>query len=944
MSILNFGNGVNENHSAILNILCQQRSGLNIVHFNARSLNGLKLDHVRSVFENSKVDVICVTETWFDDEVLPMHYIINGYNGFFNNRKSKKGGGVAIYCKTCLGTKLISKSIDGHIEFINLEIFDKTTKVFVSCIYNPSRLNSLEPFFEDFSQHVINYDFYVVCGDFNANLLIEDTCSEELRDLVGSVGLTIVNDRMPTRFSPNCRPSLLDLILLSDLKLMTLFDQISFVSDHDLLFCTLSINLNRIKSSRLVTYRDYNGVDFNSLYSELSLSNITDCWYQSTVDDKLDVFISTLQNIFNRHVPQRSFSIKNCSCPWYTSTVKASIRERNRCYNNWKEHPSAENKVKYNRARNHATLISRQAKKAYYNRKVNTSLPPGQLWKNIKSLGIHSKSNSDCLLDPDELNVYFAENVSENNEFNVENNEILTDGGSISQTFQFNAVNEVDVQKAIMKIRSNAVGEDGVSIKFLKMILPFVIGPLTHIYNHCITTSEFPSLWKVGRIIPIAKSSSAACPNDYRPVSILSVLAKIFESLMSKQITEYLDANTLLSPFQSGFRAAHSCTTAALKVLDDIRPEFDAGNISMLCLLDFSKAFDKVNHQLLCRKLTNLFGFSDSARKLISNYLAGRVQKVVVGDKQSLLKEIFSGVPQGSVLGPLLFSIFINDLFRVCKYVKVHAYADDIQIYISNRIGLIEDLCYRLNEDLSAIQVWAETNRLILNPKKSFILPISKYKFSDHQFPLVLLGNTPLIYKSKVKYLGFHINSKLSCNDHVNNVIRKVYFILRNLRVSSYFTPVETKRKLVIQLLLPHITYAAEVYSKLDSHSSHKLQVSFNNATRYVYNLNRFSSMSSWRKLILGCDLDDYLRMRNLLFLHRILQNKTPAYLYEKLSFGRSARCMTLIVPRFSTLCSSRFFFVNAIKLWNTLPVNIKLIGEKSRFKQALFEFITISN
>lgn len=622
MSRSDFRHGVNENHSVILNILCRQRSGLNIVHFNARSLNGLKFDHVRSSFENSQVDVICVTETWFNDEVSVRHHMIDGYNLFQNNRKDKKGGGVAIYCNTNLKAKFINKSKDSNVEFINVEISDTMTKILVSCVYNPNKKYSLEPFFADLNNCLIEYDHYITCGDFNVNLLTEDKFSEELVDFVSSAGLTIVNNQMPTRFDPTFSPSLLDLILISDSSLLLLFDQISFVSDHDLLFCTLNIHLNRNETSRIITFRDYNSIDFPSLFSELCASNLTDCWYESTVDRKLDVFLSTLQDIYNRHVPMRSFNVKNCSCPWYTAAVRQSIRERNRCYDTWKKYQSPINRVAYTRARNHATLVIRQSKKTYFARKLNTSLPSGQLWKNIKNLGVHSRVSMDCCLDPDELNDIFCANATLNS---LNNNCHLTTHYS-SHTFQFTTVSEIDVHKAVMNIRSNAVGEDGVSIKFLKMILPYVIGSLTHIYNHCITTSNFPKLWKIGRIIPVAKVSSPTCPNDYRPISILSVLSKIFESLMSTQITEYLDTNALLSPLQSGFRIGHSCTSAALKIIDDIRPEYDIGNLSLMCLLDFSKAFDKVNHSILCRKLKHYFGFDDTALTLMKNYLSGRAK------------------------------------------------------------------------------------------------------------------------------------------------------------------------------------------------------------------------------------------------------------------------------------------------------------------------------
>lgn len=938
MDLTNVGCRVDGNHSALLNILCKQRCGLNVVHFNARSLNGSKLDDVRIIFENSKVDVVCVTETWFNAEVTDSHYKINGYNLFRNCRKGRKGGGVAVYCRTNINAKVVNMSNDSDVEFINVVIFDNAVKVLLSCVYNPSRMFTLEPFFTDFKNHIIDYDFFITCGDFNVNLMVKDTISDELLDHFSSVGMTVVNDIIPTRFSSNSRPSLLDLFVLSDPNLLLLYDQISFVSDHDLLFCTFNINLCRNNNTRLITYRDYNSIDFPSLFSEVSDLTWNDCWYQPSVDGKLDVFLTTLRGVYDRHVPERSFYVKNSSCPWYTSAVKESIRNRNLCYNIWKKKPTLLNRAAYNRARNHSNLVVRQAKKSYFCQKLNISLPTSQLWKNIKNLGVHSRSSPECCLDPDELNDSFCNSDAINT-----NNINLPNEFFCNSSFTFSVVSEADVFKHVCKIRSNAIGEDGVAIKFVKLILPYVVGSLAHIFNHCITTSTFPRLWKLGRIIPVAKISTAVSPNDYRPISILPVFSKVFESLIADQITTYLDYNRLLSPLQSGFRSAHSCTTAALKVMDDIRPEYDLGNLSLMCLLDFSKAFDKVDHSILCQKLKHYFGFTETALTLMKNYLSGRAQKVVVGDKQSMLRGITSGVPQGSVLGPLLFSIFINDIFSVCNYARVHAYADDIQLYLSNRVGLTEDLCYKLNEDLTSISNWAKLNNLILNPKKSYVLPISKFKLDPGNFPTLYLNDTPLIYVNKVKYLGFFINSTFSCTDHINNVVRNVYLVLRNLRMSSNCTPTEVKRKLVIQLIIPLISYSAEVYSKLDSHSLHKLQVSFNNATRYVYGLTRFSSISCWRRMVLGYDLVDYLRMRNLIFLHKLLYQKTPLYLYEKLVFGRSTRCTTLIVPRHNYLNTSRLFFVNAIKLWNSLPINIKLISRKNSFKNSLIEYITIN-
>lgn len=928
--------GVIENQSALLNILCKQYSGLHIVHFNSRSLNGLKFDYVRNVFQNSDIDVICVTETWFRTNVSEIHYRINGFKLFQACRENRRGGGVAVYYKDNLKCKLLNVSDDLNIEYLNIEISNNVNKILISCVYNPNRSFSLDPFFDDMKTYVINYDYYLICGDFNVNLLNKDRFSDNLCNMIDSLGLEIVNSRLPTRFSPGNSPSLLDLFLVSDSRLCLFYDQISFVSDHDLIFCTIGVNLSRAETPLVVNYRDYKSLDYSLLYSDLALVDWTNCWYQPTVDGKLNNLLHILENMYERHVPLRSVRVRNNECPWYSQVVKQSFRERNRLYNVWKRNPTPPNRIEFTRARNRSNLLVRQAKKAYFERMLNVSLPSQQLWKNVRKLGIHTRDYNNPDFDPDELNNYFCETLDISD--NQRSRQMITTCNSM---FAFSNVSETDVFNAVVSIRSNAVGEDGLPVKFLKIILPFIVSSLTHIFNHIITTSIFPELWKISRIIPIKKKQTANCLSDYRPISILPVLAKVFESLISKQITGYLNINELISPLQSGFRAAHSCTTAALKVLDDIRPEYDVGNMSLMCFLDFSKAFDKIDHSILLMKLKHYYGFDDKSLRLMKNYLTGRSQRVLIGEKISSLRMITSGVPQGSVLGPLMFSMFVNDIFNVVNYARIHAYADDMQLYISNRIGLLEDMCHRLNEDLESIVAWSMENKLVLNPGKSFVLPISRHDLDSMEFPNIYLNTSVLKYVRKVKYLGFHLNSTLTCKDHINIVVRNVFLTLRNLRMSGDYVPIAVKKRLVLQLILPLVNYSAQVYSKLDSQSLHKLEVALNNATRYVFGISRFESVSTWRNMILGCELTDYLSIRNLCFLHELLYKKIPGYLYEKLTFGTSTRSITLITPRHMHLNTSRFFFINAIKLWNSLPHRIKVIRGKNNFAKALFDYYT---
>jgi len=363
---------------------------------------------------------------------------------------------------------------------------------------------------------------------------------------------------------------------------------------------------------------------------------------------------------------------------------------------------------------------------------------------------------------------------------------------------------------------------------------------------------------------------------------------------------------------------------------------FDSDIIILLCLLDFSKPFDEVVHELLLLKLQNIFGFQSSAIKLMASCLCSRLQRVKVENSFSEYREVKSGVPQGSVLGPILFSLFINDLLTLTLNSQVHGYADDIQLYFGRRIGLIEDLCCRVNEDLELIGNWASANGLKLNVNKSVCVPISHVRLNLEDLPPLNVGQNTIQYVHKAKNLGVIINSNLSCSDYVNLVVSKVYAGLRGLRNSAHFTSLEVRSRLAKQLLLPLITYASNVYCKLDSASAHKMQMAFNFIVRYIYNLNKFNHISDYIKEFIRCSLLEYFDKLNLLFLNKLLIQKSPFYLYEKLIFLNSKRSHQILVPAYNYFNSTRHFFVSTIRLWNALPNNLRQFGSERSLKHLI--------
>ena len=566
----------------------------------------------------------------------------------------------------------------------------------------------------------------------------------------------------------------------------------------------------------------------------------------------------------------------------------------------------------------------------------NTNLPSKRLWANLKKFNVWSKSTAQCNFDPHTMNTAFCSSANPGSNYPFDPIEQLI----TTTSFQFSHVSETDVANCILKIKSNAVGVDGMPIRFVKLILPYILSPITHIINHCITTSTFPQLWKMGSITPVAKKANAATPADFRPIAILPCLSKVFEMSLAQQITKYIEDHSLLSPLQSGFRPHRSCATATMKILDDIRTPFDDASVTLLCSLDFSRAFDTVNHDLLCIKLGTYYGFCDSSVKLMRCYLENRKQRVKVGTEVSNFCHVLEGVPQGSIMGPLLFCLFVNDIFYVTKDVNLHAYADDIQVYISRRVGLLDDLCCRLNDDLSRILQWARCNGLSLNPLKCSVLPISRNPINFGDIPPVFVGSTQLKLQDKTKSLGFTLNSSLTAASHISQVTKSMYFVLRTLRRSAEFTPQETRRKLVLQLMVPLISYFAEVFCTLDAHSLNKLQMAVNCATRYVFGLRRFDRLGHHRNKILGCTVKCFLKYRSCVFLFKLIKSKSPEYLFDKLVFSQSSRTMNLIVPRCTYTASTRLFFTSTARAWNSLPRSLKNNVSVDKFKIALHDFL----
>jgi hypothetical protein len=464
-------------------------------------------------------------------------------------------------------------------------------------------------------------------------------------------------------------------------------------------------------------------------------------------------------------------------------------------------------------------------------------------------------------------------------------------------------------------------------------------------------TSVFPAPWKKAILKPIPKIRKPKEAGDFRPVSILCAASKVLEKIAYNQLLEYLSHKKVFDQFQSGFRKMHSTATALLKITEDLRLNMFKGEVTIIVFLDFSKAFDLVDHKLLIKKLEAL-NFSDPVIRFFKSYLSGRSHAIQnpCGNFSKWV-DIECGVPQGSVTGPLLFSLFIHDISKVlrnrCRY---HLYADDLQLYLNMSCKPEEvSKCVELvNEILADVLEWSEKHGLRLNPNKSQAMLIgsekSYSKIDLSVVPKVSLNNVRLEFCEKVKNLGIVFDRHLTWNPRLAQITQKVIGTLKTLEKFRDATPEKVRLTLVKSLILPHFDYCDVALCNLTGGQVEKLQVLQNHAIRYIYDVKWGNRLSVFYKKAEILKVEDRRNLSILMQTHKILYKNCPDYLndfattmYDVNLAGRTrAHKMTLLAPFVSVEVPELSFKVLSYRLWNKLKPELCLNENVNAFKSAI--------
>ena len=477
----------------------------------------------------------------------------------------------------------------------------------------------------------------------------------------------------------------------------------------------------------------------------------------------------------------------------------------------------------------------------------------------------------------------------------------------------------------------NSSGNDEISNRLLKSIKSEISKPLTIIINQSLETGIFPDALKVAKVKPLFKKGDNCCLNNYRPISLLPTISKIFERVMYTQLYSYFNVNNLLSEQQYGFRSQHSTELACVKLVDYILKEMDNIRdikIPASIFLDLSKAFDTLNFDILLRKLQH-YGINDVSLNLIKSYLTNRFQYVQYENADSGLLEVKTGIPQGSILGPLFFSILINDLVNCSTKFQFLMYADDTAIYFNLNDFPVINREVEINSELEKVNTWLKLNKLAINVDKSKCMffhkrrAITPLKFSMNSRTIDVVHN--------FNYLGIMLDANMSWKSHIAMVSNKLSRINGILHRLKYLYPQNILITLYKSLFIPHINYGSLLWGHVGE-SIDKIQ---KKAIRTITYSNYIAHSEPLLKSLNLLKVKDLFNLKILKFLFNLYHNKLPPYFnnyvldLEKIETPYALRPHPLPVPRVSHAYAEAGLIYRLVVMQNKINISDNLISRR---------------
>ena len=531
-------------------------------------------------------------------------------------------------------------------------------------------------------------------------------------------------------------------------------------------------------------------------------------------------------------------------------------------------------------------------------------------------------------------------NIDANISFNSVSHNLVPDDKPVMDTSRilhsFKSLSESEVYNLIQRLAKKSCILDPMPTSLVCNSLD-LLPVITKMVNTSLSTAYFPSGWKEAIVKPLLKKGAAdsAEYTNLRPVSNLQFISKVTERAVFDQLYAHMTSNELFPILQSAYRKFHSTETALLKVVNDIFLNMNRKHVTLLVLLDLSAAFDTVDHSILLHRLETSFGVKDSALKWITSYLSNRSQRVSIDETLSESYRLPSGVPQGSCLGPLLFTVYASKLFKVIKYYlpDAHAYADETQLYLAfkpdsstSEIEALEEMekCVR------AVRAWMISDKLKLNEDKTEVIFIgTRQQLNKVRANSIVIGDSVVSPVNVVRDLGILLDCNMNFNAHISKLCSLSFYTLHNIRrIRKYLNP-ESAKALVIALVIGRLDYCNSLFYGLPAVQINKLQRIQNAAARLISNIPRFAHISPVLIELHWLPVKYRIIFKIILLTYKSLNGCAPSYISELISLKQKGRynlrscseCL-LTVPNdiMKKTMGERAFAAAAPSVWNKKP------------------------
>ena len=938
---------------------------------------GNKTNAIESLINELNLDIFVLTETWLRNDISDSSKIKEmtpkSHNFYHKPRENKSGGGVGIFIsKTFTKVQLMNITNFNSFEYIDTKVTLHNKNIRIITIYRPPS-NSKSVFIEEFSDLLESLDDtrnLVLCGDFN--LHIDNQNDSYVKKFIDALeNHDLINN---VKSSTSIANHIIDLIIHNKKNGITenveIEPECTISPIHKLI--TFDINMKKSENiKKRITYRNKKNFDAKNFIdectNEISRMN-SNCGCekrQNRHEQQLCVSCYTenskkiMSAKYNEKCPEieKIITVRERS-KWYNSELYEVKKQRRRLEDKWKRKKTIENWNNYKRIRNRYNTLIKENKKKYYNETFQKTKNSKELHKNLENL-LGLKKEKILPEKPEDHKSlangfvnFFGNKVEKICEEIAK--ESLTTCPSMpyveySKLKKFKKLSESDFEKILKNIKITYCENDPFPISDIHEAENY--SKIKNIYlsitNKSLEHSEFPKSEKLACIKPAYKGKGEKnSMNSYRPISNLSFLSKVIEAAAYQQSWFHLSSQNIIPEEQSAYRENHSTETTNCAIMNDMIDITRNGDCGILVMLDLSAAFDTVDHDYLLEDLKSI-GFDEDVLKWYESYLKNREVTVIIKKSKSETKKLTKGVPQGSVLGPMLFSIYTRELAWILRQhnIKYKLYADDTQFYIP--VKSIEEAERKLESIMKDIRSWMVKKKLKLNEDKTECMlfgtknSLKKYEQVKH----IQIGTATIKIVSKVKDLGVYIDKELKMIDQINYTVKTCNYHIRNIAFIRKYLNTNALKTLVSNHIFSRLNYCNALYHALPKTSQRKLQRVQNSAARLIMGLRQRERITPALIKLHWLPIKARIEFKILTLTYKALNYNEPKYLRNMLETPNQETNVTtrqaneenrLQEPRTNCNYGERAYSYCAPRLFNKLPQEIRNLQNLMQFKKKL--------